>query len=255
MAISERKAAAEKFRREIRRSNELHVEYLEDPCFLQSYDRFTHWQLEYLLPFFSDLYDEEGYAEAIDFTMSDLAGVGISDRDRDLERAAPAITRMLPLRALVTIAAAAEMNARVLQVNIAICRCLLVGGRLPEELSELDYCIACRRASSLEECAELVHLITGLGKTLKSLVKIPILGATLRAMRGPAHAAGFGALQEFLEKGFTRFRQIPDIDHFLREIETRMIEIFETIYTAPLDELRKPGITSDHAARVRGYAE
>jgi hypothetical protein len=62
---------------------------------------------------------------------------------------------------------------------------------------------------------------------------------TLRAMRGPAHAAGFGALQEFLETGYSTFRLIPDIDHFLGEIEARMIGVFERIYTAPLDQLRR----------------
>jgi hypothetical protein len=253
MAISRRKEAAEKFRREIRRSNELHNSYLSDPQLLKDYDRFTHWQLSYLLPFFSDLHSQEGYAEAINFTMSDLAGVGISSRDRDLERAAPVITRMLPLRALATIAAAAEMNTTVLRINTAICRCLLVDNQLPEEISEIDYCLACRRASSLEECAELVYLSTRLGTTLKSLVKIPALGATLRAMRGPAHAAGFGALQDFLEKGFSTFRQIPDIDFFLDEVEERMIRMFELIYSAPLDELSKPGIAIEKAPLIRGH--
>lgn len=237
MSRSSRKAEAARFRQHIRRSNELHLEYLDDAQLLRNYDRFAHWQLEYLLPFFSDLYAREGYAEAIDFTMSDLAGIGISGRDSDLERAAPAITTMLPLGALATIASAAEMNARVLKVNIAICRCLLVGNELPARITELEYCVACREASSLEECSELVHLITGLGRTLKSLVKVPMIGMTLRAMRAPAHAAGFGALQEFLEKGFTTFKQIPDIDHFLGEIEVRMIEIFERIYTEPLERL------------------
>lgn len=238
MSRSERKIAADKFRRFIRRSNELHVEYLEDAQLLKNYDRFANWQLEYLLPRFSDLYQQEGYAEAIDFIMSDLAGIAISSRDRDLERAAPAITSMLPLAALATIASAAEMNARVLKVNIGICRCLAVDNELPASITERDYCIACREASSLEECVELVHLITGLGKTLKTLVGIPLLGMMLRAMRGPAHAAGFGALQEFLEKGYATFRQIPDIDHFISEIESRMMTIFQRIYTAPLQQLR-----------------
>ena len=234
MSVSERKAAANQFRQQIRRSNELHTQYLNDPRLLESYDRFANWQLEYLLPFFGDLYAREGYAEAIDFTMSDLAGVGISHRDRDLERAAPAITSMLPLRALQTIAAAAEMNARILAVNLAIFRRLLIEGELPLQITEYDYCIACRDASSLDECIELVHLVTGLGRTLSSLIHIPMIGVTLRAMRLPAHAAGFGALQEFLEKGYGTFRQIPDIEHFLGEIETRMTEVFEIIYRAPL---------------------
>jgi hypothetical protein len=247
MAISKRKQAADKFRREMRRSNKLHVEYLSDADSLRNYDRFTRWQLGYLLPFFGDLHSQPGYAEAIDFTMSDLAGVGISDRDRDLERAAPTITRLLPLQALDTIAAAAEMNARVLEINTAICQCLLVGKLLPDEISELEYCIACRKASSLEDCVELVHLITGLGNTLKTLVTIPLLGGMLRAMRGPAHAAGFGALQQFLQDGYSTFKQIPDIDRFLCEIEARMTRMFEIIYTAPMEELGQPGVAARQA--------
>ncbi len=238
MSLSSRKSAATRFRQHIRRSNELHVDYLENARLLKNYDRFANWQLEYLLPFFSDLYARDGYSDAIDFTISDLAGIGISSRDRDLERAAPAITTILPLRALETIAKAAEMNARVLEINTAICRCLLVGNDLPAQITELEYCIACRKASSLDDCVELIHLITGLGRTLKSLVTVPMIGMTLRTMRAPAHAAGFGALQEFLEKGYRTFRQIPDIDHFLSEIETRMIGVFVRIFTAPLDQLR-----------------
>lgn len=238
MSQPDRKLAARRFRQYIGRSNELHLEYLDDAHLCRNYECFANWQLEYLLPFFCDLYAQDGYSEAIDFTMSDLAGIGISDRDRDLARAAPAITTLLPLGALVTIAAAAEMNARVLEINIAICRSLMVGNELPAEITEYDYCVACREASSLKKCVELVQLITGLGHTLGSLVDIPVIGITLRAMRAPAHAAGFGALQEFLQKGYRTFKKIPDIDHFLSEIEIRMTEVFERIYTAPLEQLR-----------------
>lgn len=238
MPLSPRQQAANLFRDRIRRSIELHVEYLDNPQLGRNYERFANWQLEHLLPFFADLYEQPGYAEAINFTMNDLAGVGISRRDRDLERAAPAITHMLPLGALKTIASAAEMNARVLKSNIAICRALLVHNELPDLITETNYCIACRKASSLEELVELVHLITGLGRTLQSLIRIPMIGMTLRAMRIPAYAAGFGALQDFLERGYSTFKQIPDIDHFLSEIENRMVEVFTQIHTAPLEELR-----------------
>ena len=237
MPPSPRQQAADLFREQIQRSNELHAEYLADPQLLVDYERFANWQLDYLLPFFADLYEQPGYSEAIDFTMHDLAGVGISDRDQDLERVAPVITRLLPLGALQTIASAAEMNARVLKFNIAICRALQVNNEIPDTITEVSYSIACRDASSLEELVELVHLITGLGRTLKSLVRIPMIGMTLRAMRTPAHASGFGALQEFLELGFSTFKQIPDIDLFLSEIEVRMVEVFTQIHTAPSEEL------------------
>lgn len=238
MAQSEKQLAAEHFRQNIKRSNALHREYLDDEKLCADYERFANWQLEHLLPFFSDLYEQEGYAQAIGFVMSDLAGIGISNRDRDLERAQRLITTLLPTSALKTLAAAAEMNVRTLEINIAICRCLLVENELPDTITEYDYCVACRKASSLAKCVELVHLVTGLGRTLKTLVRIPVIGLTLRGTRGAAHAAGFGALQAFLEGGYYTFRQIPDIDHFLAEIETRMSEVFVRIYTEPLEQLR-----------------
>ncbi len=237
MTRADRKATADRFRQHIRRSNELHVEYLEDEQLLKNYDRFTHWQLKYLLPLFSDLHARQGYAQAIDFVVTDLAGISISDRDNDLERAAPAITNLLPLRALETIATAAEMNAQILEVNIRICRQLQIGNDLPDPITETEYCIACREASSFDECMEMVHLIARLGRTLKKLVKVPMIGITLRAMRMPANAAGFGALQEFLENGYQTFWQIPDIEHFLGEIEQRATEIFRRIYTAPVKQI------------------
>ena len=237
MSRSAREIAAANFRQNMRRSNELHASYLDEPGAGEAYDRFTEWQMAYLLTFFVDLHERPGYAEAIDFTMSDLAGVRISGRDRDLERAAPAITRMLPPKAVETVAAAAKLNVRVLEVNLGIFRRLQVDGVLPVEISDRAYCIACREASTLDECLELVHLATYLGGTLGTLIKVPLLGSLLRAMRGPAHAAGFGALQEFLESGYTTFKAIPDVDHFLSEIEIRMTDVFGLIYTTPLDEL------------------
>ena len=235
MARSDRQAAAERFRKHMRRSNELHQTYLERPGAPQQYDRFAEWQMAYLLTFFGDLHDRPGYGEAIDFTISDLAGARVSGRDRDLERAAPVITRMLPGKALETLAVAAKLNARVLEFNLGIFRELRVDGEFPAEISDIDYSLACRRVSSLDECVGLVHLAVSLGRTLKTLIKVPLLGALLRTMRGPAHAAGFGELQEFLENGYTTFRAIPDIDHFLAEIDTRMTDVFAMIYTKPLD--------------------
>ena len=39
-----------KFRDAIARSNELHKHYLNDPRMYLSYDRFTLWQFDYMLP-------------------------------------------------------------------------------------------------------------------------------------------------------------------------------------------------------------
>ena len=230
MPLSDRKQAAAKFRRAIARSNELHAEYLDDQSLFESYDNFTRWQLDYMLPFFSDLLEPEGYSEAVDFIVSDLAGVGISERDREIQRATPVIVRSLPSHPLETAAAAVELNARALEINLGICRELLVDGKLPQNLSETDYCIACREVSTYDECMELVDLAVELGETLQRLVRVPLIGGLLRTMRKPAHAAGFGALQEFLETGYVTFRRISDIDRFLAHLRERMSQVFGRIY-------------------------
>jgi hypothetical protein len=85
----------------------------------------------------------------------------------------------------------------------------------------------------------LVHLAVELGETLKKLARVPLIGGLLRTMRKPAHAAGFGALQEFLETGFVTFRRISDIDRFLELLQQRMSKVFEYIYmsdTTPATE-------------------
>ncbi len=84
--------------------------------------------------------------------------------------------------------------------------------------------------STYDECMDLVQLAVELGETLKRLVRVPLIGGLLRTMRKPAHAAGFGALQEFLETGYVTFRRISDIDHFLGHLRERMSQVFGRIY-------------------------
>ena len=231
MPLTARKSAARKFVGQIRRSNVLHHEYLDDESMRANYQALTEWQLDYLLPFFSDLYVQEGYQDAIEFVVSDLSGVGIADRDRDLERVAPLISRMLPTKALQTIAVGAEMNARILEINIGLCRRLLVDGAFPDPLSERSYLRALRTSTTLEECLDIVAVLGRLGESLDGLVRVPLISGTLRAMRVPAHAAGFGALQEFLENGFTTFKAIPDVPEFLEVLIGRTTAIFERSFS------------------------
>ena len=70
-------------------------------------------------------------------------------------------------------------------------------------------------------------------------MRVPLLGGLLRTMRAPAHAAGFGALQDFLETGFNRFRRIPDIDLFLEQLVEGLDDVFQRIYQLPDDEIRR----------------
>ncbi len=232
MPPSARKSAANKFVEQIRRSNALHLEYLDDADRRAHYAELTSWQHDYLLPFFSDLFDYEGYEEAIEFVVSDLSGTGIASRDRDIERAAPIFIRLLPTRALQTLAIGAEMNARVLDINLSICRWLARDGGFPDAITEDIYLPALREVATLDECVRIISILGELGENLDTLVRVPLIGGTLRAMRGPAHAMGYGSLHGFLESGFTTFKAIPDVPVFLDLVLGRATEVFEKAFDA-----------------------
>jgi hypothetical protein len=227
-------SAAKKLRKYAERSNAIHQTYLGDQDLLNNYERFVTWQLDYMLPFYEELRASDDYAAAVDFVVSDLTGMGVSQRDHDIARIVPIMSKMLPEKALQVMASAMELNARVLDINLSICRDLFENKAFDTAISESDYRAACRKASSLDECLELVHLIEDVGRSLDHVIRIPMIGVTLRAMRAPARLAGFGALQVFLEKGYTTFIALEDVDQFLDDMTLRMTEVFTKIFAEPL---------------------
>lgn len=242
--MGSRKAAANTFIDHMRSSNELHEQYLSDSLFQDRYVRFTQWQLAFVLSHFGDLADRRGYAEAINFTVSDFAGISVSARDAEAARAAPFFTKLLPLGALQALSAAGELNARSLSINLDVCRILSESLENDIGPSVLDYAYAYRDVTTLDECAELIGLMEELGHKLKGLVGMPFIGLSLKTMHGPAHALGFGALQDFLENGFKAFKQIPDVDYFLTEVGQRMLGIFTFLFEASDSELVNSAETS-----------
>ena len=230
-------SAAEELREYTDRSNALHEDYLGNPDLLLQYERFVVWQLDYMLPFYEGLRASDDTAAAVDFVVSDLTGIGVSQRDHDIARIVPIMSKMLPDKALRTVVSAMRLNAGVLDINLSICRALYKERPVSADVSEADYCAACRQASSLDECLELVHVIEDIGHSLDHVIRIPMIGLTLKAMRRPARVAGFGALQTFLEKGYTTFVALEDVDQFLHDIALRMTEVFTWIFTEPLERL------------------
>lgn len=228
---------AERLRLCTARSNAVHEQYLSDLQLLQKYEYFLDWQLAYSLPFYSEFQENEETAAALEFVISDLIGTEVSARDADLTRVVPIMARLLPVKALQALASAMELNARALEINLKICQRLLGDDDMISGISERDYCDAFRHSTSLDECHELIDLTISLGHALKRLVRSPLLGMTLRAMHHPAHAAGFGAMQDFLEKGYTTFHAIDDVDYFLDRFATLMEEVFTRACEEPLENL------------------
>ena len=170
------------------------------------------------------------------FFESDLYGPGdFSRRDADLERVVPIMTRLLPARVISTVANAMELSALSHELDQA-----LLGKLDPvAPLSVPAYCDAYRSVSNRGERERQIGLIVEVGRALDRYVGKPLLRSTLAAMRHPARAAGLGALQAFLERGFGAFRAMHGAREFLVTVHTRETALMDAIFAgerAPFPE-------------------
>jgi hypothetical protein len=90
-----------------------------------------------------------------------------------------------------------------------------------EHLDMDGYCRTYRACSDRQGRERQIELIRKLGHDLGKLVDKPLVNTLVRLLRGPAHAAGFGKLQSFLESGLGSFRAIDDVGWFVGTIYRR----------------------------------
>jgi hypothetical protein len=189
------------------------------------------WQRERLARTFADLGCIPRYRAATAFFLDELYGEhDVSWRDRDVARMLPTLRRWLPGSMLHTLADALDLDLLTSRLDSAMARAL--DARLPAgaELDAVAYAEAYREATSARDRQRQIELLLEVGADLDAIVRKPLVFAILRLARAPAHAAGLGALQAFLERGFAAFRAIGGADRFLATIGAREREISRRLY-------------------------
>lgn len=206
----------------------LHAMRGADPPLAGALDRLSAWQARRLYNTYADLAGDPRYIGAIKFFQNDLYGGGdFAQRDADLVRVVPVMGRMLPKSVIVTVARAVELNALSHELD----RALIV--HLPDGLETIAvpvYCHAYRATGEQALRARQIALIGEVGNALDRFVRTPMIGGALTMMRKPAHAAGLGALQDFLERGFDAFRRMKGAREFLATVDTRERRINDAIF-------------------------
>ncbi len=180
------------------------------------------WQTARLARTYRDFHEDPRYSPAVAFFLSDLYGPQeFSHRDQDLARAWRYLKRALPAAAMKVLGQAIELDVLTLELDHAVVRAL---GAAP--VTEATYAAAYRVVDDQTSRIRQIDLIISVGDDLDRIVRRPWLGPLLKAAHVPAHAAGFGALQDFLERGYGAFRQMHGAERLLsviRERETRFM--------------------------------
>lgn len=189
------------------------------------------WQAERLARTYADLSANPRYAPAAAFFLSDIYGErDFAERDRAVQRAYPVIEKTLPKAALAPIQRAMELHDLSVQLDTALAKALSGEQGAKQRITEQSYAEAYRRVGMRAKRERQIALIVAVGTHLDQVVAKPLMRRMLALARRPARMAGFGELQEFLERGFDAFRHMGGAGEFLKTIEARETAIMERLF-------------------------
>lgn len=206
----------------------LHADRLADPALAAALERLGTWQARRLAGTYADLAAQPRFAAAIEFFETDLyGGRDFAQRDHDLARVVPVMTRMLPDGVIATVATAVELNRLSQELDRQLLAHL---PRATGTFTVAEYASAYRRMGNRAGRERQVRLIGEIGAALDRFVGNSFIYAALIMMRQPARLAGFHALHDFLERGFAAFRAMGGANEFLATIDRRERQVMAALF-------------------------
>jgi len=206
-----------------------------DPAVNERWLAVKHWQAARLARTYPDLLASPRYGAACEFFLQELYGdKDFEARDNEALRVVPKLARMLPERAVETMALAVELDETSESLDARLARAI----KLPVDAD--GYARAYRETGTLAERQLQIETIDRIGRTLEKLARIPLLSGMLHMMRAPAEAAGFGHLHRFLQNGFDAFKAMGPASEFLRTIRSRETSLMLALFAGRTQELEKP---------------
>lgn len=184
---------------------------------------------------YADLLTHPRYAGASNFFLNELYGPSdFTQRDTQFARIVPALVRLFPAEVIGTVQALAALHALSEQLDSRMGRFLSEG-----PVDAAGYAKAWQQCGDEPGRERQIALLEQVGHALDALTRNALLRHSLRAMRGPARAAGLAALHMFLESGFETFRGMRGADEFLALIGNRERALAATLFSAaPADVAR-----------------
>jgi hypothetical protein len=203
---------------------------LADPQFpLPVFDRLQQWQRARLARSYADLLGDPQFSAAGHFFLDELyGGLAFRERDQQVARVLPVMTRSLPNHMLHALAGAFELQALSLELDMEMAACLLAEGR--PEVDMKAYHASYLATGRPDERKRQIELIRALGLELLEIVQQRSVLRLVRLLRLPARAAGFGLLQDFLEQGLRAFRQMQDGRRFVETVYQREWHFMERLF-------------------------
>lgn len=215
----------------LQRNAELRDVFAADPVAAARLTELQKWQSQRLLRSHADLRANPRYRQAVEFFFNELYNGGDPrGRDRDVMRVQRVMEKLLPREALAALCLAIELEVLSQELDADVVRALPDG-----PISVETYAEGYRKAGRRPDRERQIELLGVIGSYLDRVVRKPIVRRLVRFARGPAHAAGFGTLQDFLERGLDAFETMHGADEFLATIHDRELRAMERVFAGAAD--------------------
>ena len=192
-----------------------------------------HYQQRRFSHTYADLLGAPRYAAVARFFLDELYGPhDFTERDAQLTRIVPALVRLFPQAMVDAVGTLVQLHAlsEVLDSQM--------GANLEGSDIDANRYIETWCATGMTNSRERqIALTLEVGAALDGLTRKPLLRNSLRLMRRPAHAAGLGALQAFLEAGFDTFKAMGGALEFLSLIDSREHRLADALFGVRSDAL------------------
>jgi hypothetical protein len=180
---------------------------------------------------YADLLASGPYSKAARFFLQELySDRDYAERDAQFARIAGAVEKLFPRDVAHTAAGLAQLHALTESLDHAMARALVPAE--PDEVAA--YVRAWKAVDRRAERQRQVETVLAIGTEMTRLTRLPGLRLMLKMMRGPASAAGLGALQRFLESGFDTFaavaRERGGAERFLAIVRERELQLMDLMF-------------------------
>jgi hypothetical protein len=178
---------------------------------------------------YAGLMESPRYGAATRFFLDDLYGpADFADRDAQFGRVVTAMARLLPGEVMHTVAQLAELHALSEGLDQQMAQALMA-----DDVDERSYRAAWHVVDRRDQRETQLNLLLAIGLALDRHTNSPLLGATLRIMRGPAKAAGLAQLQSFLQRGLAAFSAMNGAQEFLETINANERRVINEMFASP----------------------
>jgi hypothetical protein len=141
-----------------------------------------------------------------------------------------AMERLLPREGLEALCLAVQLETLSQELDAEMARSLPPGG-----ITVARYAEAYRSTGRRADRERQIALTGEIGEYLDGVVRKPMVRGLVRLARGPAHAAGFGLLQEFLERGLDAFEAMHGAKGFLGTVRDRELRAMARLFAGTAD--------------------